>query len=179
MLRSKSEHTASILTLEDTVQDAFDFRGAARESQEERSGAPASDDPTDDIMDLAQNLERALGIEDSTQFLSEDPPRNNRADSFKDEQSREFQVLVLPLPNGKETRCQGFEKETIQWRRTCPDEEEDEETCSFNSADSLKYYRKRSSCSLSSEEEKIPGPEAATTAVELLSPQLPCSLGNS
>ena len=80
MLHAESEYTASMITQDNnTVQGAFDCRGTTRESQEERSDAPASDDQPEGIMDLVQNLQRALGIEDSTPFCSEERRRNNRA----------------------------------------------------------------------------------------------------
>ena len=77
--------------------------------------------------------------------------------------------MVLSLPNRSEALCQWSENETLQRKRTCPDEEEDEETCSSDLTDFLKYYDRSRSCSLSSGEKRRPDPEAATTAVVLLS----------
>jgi len=158
-----SEHTASMfIEDEHSVEDGFASGEATRKSQEERLGTLVSEEPAEDdsIMELAQKLQRALLDMGSTQLHSEEPQRNNRDKSYDDEQAMEFQVLVMSLPNGSEALSQWLEKETIQQRRASTDDDEDEDTRSFNSVDSMKYYRGRRSSMLSSEEETRPGPEA-------------------
>ena len=158
-----SEHTASMfIEDEHSVEDGFASGEATRKSQEERPGTLVSEEPAEDysIMDLTQKLQRALLDTESTQLHIEEPRRNNRDKSYDDEQAMEFQVMVMSLPNGSEALSQWLEKETIQRRRASADDDEDEDTRSFNSVDSMKYYRGRRSSMLSSEEETRPGPEA-------------------